>query len=97
MTISSNDIIVLATLVIILSSTIGLFVYLHKQNAPIRTTVVQTIGLMLFVPLVFLLAFTGRIGENTVSTLLGAFVGYVFGKVSLPEEWGGHQEYKPKN
>ena len=90
----SNEVIVIITLAIILICAIALFVYLHKQNAPIRTTVVQMIGIMLFVPLVFLLAFTGKIGENTVSTLLGAFVGYVFGKASLPEEWGGHQEYK---
>jgi len=90
----TNEIIVLVTLAIILISAIALITYLHKQNAPIRTTVVQTIGIMLFVPLVFLLAFTGKIGENTVSALLGAFVGYVFGKSSLPEEWGGHQEYK---
>lgn len=90
----SDGFIVLATLAIILVSTIALLVYLQKQNAPIRTTVVQTIGIMLFVPLLFLLVFTGKIGENTVSTLLGAFVGYVFGKASLPEEWGGSQEYK---
>ena len=92
----SDGFIVLATLAIILVSTIALLVYLHKQNAPIRTTVVQTIGIMLFVPLLFLLVFTGKIGENTVSTLLGAFVGYVFGKTSLPEEWGGSQEYKSR-
>lgn len=90
----SNEVIVIATLAIIMASIIGLFVYLHKQNAPVRTTIVQTIGIMLFVPLLFLLAFTGKISENTVSTLLGAFVGYVFGKASLPEEWGGNQEYK---
>lgn len=85
----SDGFIVLATLAIILVSTMALLVYLHKQNAPVRTTIVQTLGIMLFVPLLFLLVFTGKIGENTVSTLLGAFVGYVFGKASLPEEWGG--------
>lgn len=86
---SSNDYIVLLTLAIIFASTLYLVYYLNKQNAPIRTTVVQTVGIMMFVPLIFLLAFTGKISENTVSTLLGAFAGYVFGKASLKEEWGG--------
>lgn len=83
-----NDFIVILTLLIIFIITIYLIYYLNKQNAPVRTTVLQTVGVMMFVPLVFLLAFTGKIGENTISTLLGAFAGYVFGKVSLDKEWG---------
>jgi len=93
-TMFDNNYIVLTTLAIILISTIALLIYLHKQNAPVRTTIVQIIAIILFVPLVFVLAFTGKVGENTLSTLLGAFVGYVFGKTSLPEEWRGGQASK---
>lgn len=88
------DIIVLGTLVVILVDSLFLFWYLNRQNAPIRTTVVQLMGILLFVPLVFLLSYLNKIDSNTVSVLLGAFVGYVFGKSSLVEEWGGHQEFK---
>lgn len=85
----TNDIIVLSTLLIILIDSVFLLYYLNKQNAPVRTTVVQFLGVILFIPLVFLLSYTGKIDDRTVSTLLGALVGYVFGKTSLKEEWGG--------
>jgi hypothetical protein len=84
------DIIVLGTLGVILVDSLFLFWYLNRQSAPIRTTVVQLMGTLLFVPLVFLLSYLNKIDSNTVSVLLGAFVGYVFGKSSLVEEWGGH-------
>lgn len=85
----TNDIIVLSTLLIILIDSVFLLYYLNRQNAPVRTTVVQFLGVILFIPLVFLLSYTGKIDDRTVSTLLGALVGYVFGKTSLKEEWGG--------
>lgn len=81
------DWIVLGTLLVILIDSLFLFWYLNHQNAPIRTTVVQLVGILLFVPLVFLLSYLNKIDSNTVSVLLGAFVGYVFGKMSLVEEW----------
>lgn len=86
---NANEIIVLSTLLIIFVDSIYLIYYLNRQNAPVRTTVVQFLGVILFIPLVFLLSFTGKIGDNTVSALLGALVGYLFGKTSLKEEWGG--------
>lgn len=87
--ITGEQIIVILTLLVIFAETTYLVYYLNRQNAPVRTTVVHLVGIFLFVPLVFLLAFLGKIGENTVSTLLGAFAGYIFGKISLKEEWGG--------
>lgn len=65
---------------------------LHRQNAPIRTTVVQFIAVVWFIGSVLILSLLQKIDASTVSTLLGAFVGYLFGKVSLREEWGGKSE-----
>jgi len=79
----------LATLVVILATMVLLFLYLKKQNAPMRTTVVQFCGVIIFVPFVFLLAIWDKIDTNTVATLLGTAVGYLFGIKSLKEEWGG--------
>lgn len=83
----SNEVIILSVLGFIAIETVALIIYLHKQNAPVRTTVIQWVGIALFIPFVFLLAYLGKISENVVSTLLGAFVGYVFGKTGLTEEW----------
>lgn len=88
------DWMVLGTLAVILIDSLFLFWYLNRQNAPIRTTVVQLMGVFLFVPLVFLLSYLNKIDSNTVSVLLGAFVGYVFGKSSLVQEWVGYKEHK---
>lgn len=85
--ITSNDLIILCILIFILLETIALIIYLKMEHAPIRTNVVQWTGIVLFIPFVFLLAYIGKIDGNTVSTLLGAFAGYVFGKTSLTEEW----------
>jgi Na+/phosphate symporter len=74
-------------LLIIGGDSIYLIYYLNKQNAPIRTTVVQLIGVLLFVPLVFLLAFWDKIESQVTATVLGAFVGYIFNIISLKEEW----------
>lgn len=75
------------TLIFILLESLILVDYLNKQNAPVRTTVLQWIGVAIFTPFVFLLAYLGKIDSNVTSTLLGAFAGYLFGKVGLSEEW----------
>ena len=64
--------------------------YLNKQNAPVRTTVVQLASSTNFLLIVFLLAFLEKIEGQTVATLLGAYVGYVFGKISAKGEWEQH-------
>lgn len=79
--------ITITLLLIIGSDSIYLIYYLNKQNAPIRTTIIQLIGVLLFVPLVFLLAFWDKIESQVVATVLGAFIGYVFGIIPLKEEW----------
>lgn len=84
---SAEDIITLVTLGIILIIVCYLIYYLNKQNAPLRTTVVQFIGIVLFVPLVFLLAFLNKIDQDVLATLMGAFAGYVFGKSAHQGEW----------
>lgn len=80
-------IIISATLGIILILSLYLIHYLNRQNAPIRTTVIQFIGVILFVPLIFLLAFLNKIDQDVLSTLMGAFAGYVFGKSANKGEW----------
>ena len=45
------------------------------------------IGVILLVPLIFLLSLWDKIESQTVATILGAFVGYVFGHMSIKEEW----------
>ncbi len=84
---SAENIITLVTLGIILIIVCYLIYYLNRQNAPIRTTVVQFIGIVLFVPLVFLLAFLNRIDQDVLATLMGTFAGYVFGKSAHKGEW----------
>lgn len=83
----NENFIVLGALLIILINSLALIYYLNKQNAPIRTTVVQTYGIFVLVPLIFALAVMGKISDNTVAAVLGALVGYIFGKSSLSEEW----------
>jgi len=80
-------IITLLTLSIIAADSIYLICYLNKQNAPIRTTVVQALGVLLLVPLVFLLSFWDKLESQVVATILGAFIGYVFSRIPLKEEW----------
>ncbi len=87
MIIAQDLIIILSVLVFMLIETIALILYLNKQNAPVRTTVIQWVSVTLFIPIVFLLSYFGKINENTVATLLGAFAGYVLGKTGLTEEW----------
>jgi hypothetical protein len=82
-----ENITVWGALVIILIDSLALIFYLNKQNAPVRTTVVQMYGILILVPLVFVLSFAGKINDNTTAAILGALVGYVFGKNSLSEEW----------
>jgi hypothetical protein len=84
-----------ATLAIIAVLNLATIVYLHKQNAPVRTTVVQFWGITMFIPFVFLLAIWAKIDSEVVATLLGAFAGYLFGMKSLAEEWGGKSEENP--
>ncbi|HCM45742.1 MAG: hypothetical protein UV52_C0021G0002 [Parcubacteria group bacterium GW2011_GWD1_42_9] len=79
--------ITIVTLLIIGCDSIYLLYYLNRQNAPIRTTVVQLLGVLLLVPLVFLLALWDKIESQVVATVLGAFVGYVFSRIPLKEEW----------
>lgn len=83
----SKFIITIITLVIIGADSLYLLWYLNRQNAPVRTTVVQALGVLLLVPLVFLLAFWDKIESQTVATVLGAFIGYVFSRIPLKEEW----------
>lgn len=82
-----ENIAIIGVLIVILIDSIALIYYLNKQNAPVRTTVVQMYGLLILVPLVFVLAFTGKVGDNTIAAILGALIGYVFGKTGLTEEW----------
>lgn len=84
---SLNDIAVLASIAVMFIDSLALIWYLNRQNAPVRTTVVQFLAIVVLLPLVFVLAFTGKVSENTISTLLGSLVGYIFGKTSLTEEW----------
>jgi len=79
--------ITIITLFIIGGDSIYLIYYLNKQNAPIRTTVVQLVGVLLLVPLVFILALWDKVESQVVATILGAFVGYVFSGVPLKEGW----------
>lgn len=78
---------ILGALIIIFINSLALIYYLNKQNAPVRTTVVQMYGLLILIPLVFVLAFTGKVSDNTLAAILGALIGYVFGKTGLSEEW----------
>jgi len=83
----ADSILVVAILVFIFLETGTLVFYLNKQNAPVRTTVLQWVGVAIFIPFVFLLSYLGKIDSSVTSTLLGGFAGYVFGKVGLSEEW----------
>ena len=80
--------VILITLGIVLAFSLILIWYLNKQNAPVRTTVLQLAGSTTFLLITFLLAYLNRIDGQTTATLLGAYVGYVFGKVSSKGEWG---------
>lgn len=79
--------IIISVLVFVFLETGILVLYLNKQNAPVRTTVLQWIALAIFIPFIFLLSYLDKIDSNVTSTLLGGFAGYVFGKVGLSEEW----------
>lgn len=81
-------IVILFTLIEILIFSLILIQYLVKQNAPVRTTVVQLSSSVIFLLIVFLLAYLNKINAGPISTLLGAYVGYVFGKASAKGEWG---------
>lgn len=83
-----NDLIIIAVLFLILVFSLMLVFYLHKQNAPLRTSVMQFGSSIVFLLIVFLLAYINKIGDQTLATLLGAYVGYVFGKVASKGEWG---------
>ena len=89
-------VVIVLTLVIIAAIAVYLIHYLNKQNAPIRTTVVQLLTLLLIVPLVFLLAYLDKIDSHSISVILGAIIGYVFSKVPLKEEWGGNSNKQSK-
>lgn len=64
-----------------------LFRYLNAQNAPIRTTVVIVMGLVVFLPIVLVLALFNSINEP-VAALLGTYVGYLLSMASNKGEWG---------
>lgn len=85
---NQNLIIILTAFGLILSFSLILIWYLNKQNAPVRTTVVQLASSVNFLLIMFLLAYLNKIDGQTVATLLGAYVGYVFGKISAKGEWG---------
>lgn len=80
-------IVILVTLGIILIFSLVLIGYLNKQNAPIRTTALQLGGSTTFLLIAFMLAYLDKIDAQTIATLLGAYVGYVFGKISSKGEW----------
>lgn len=84
----NQQLIILVTLGIILIFSLILVWYLNKQNAPVRTTVLQLAGSTTFLLIVFLLSYLDKLENQTLATLLGAYVGYVFGKISSKEEWG---------
>jgi len=85
---SHDFLVIIVTLGIVLVFSLFLVWYLNKQNAPVRTTVLQLAGSTTFLLIVFLLSYLNRIDGETVATLLGAYVGYVFGKISSKGEWG---------
>ena len=87
MTTDPRFVITIVTLGIIVFDSGYLIWYLNRQNAPVRTNVVKMIGVILLVPLIFLLSLWDKIESQTVATILGAFVGYVFGHMSIKEEW----------
>lgn len=85
---NQESLIIAITLGIILIFSLILIRYLDKQNAPVRTTVLQLAGSTTFLLITFLLAYLNKIDGQTTATLLGAYVGYVFGKASSKGEWG---------
>jgi hypothetical protein len=78
---------ILFTLMLIFMFFLILIKYLDKQKAPIRTTVLQLASSISFLLIVFLLAYLNKISSQTISTLLGAYAGYIFGKVTNKFEW----------
>lgn len=85
--IDNNVLLIIFILALIILLYFGLIYYLLKQNAPIRTTVIQWVGILIFIPFVFLLSYFNKVSDTTIATLLGAFIGYLFGKTGLTEEW----------
>lgn len=80
-------IVVYITLGSVVLNSVLLIFYLNKQNALVRTTVVQYFAIATIIPFIVTLATLNRIGENTIATILGAVVGYIFGKTGLTQEW----------
>jgi len=87
-----NYILVGGVFLITLILTGGTLIYMKKTGAPVRTNVVQLIGLYFFIPLILALSLFDKIDANVISTLLGVFVGYIFGKEALKEEWANTKQ-----
>ena len=69
----------------------GLWVFHRRQNtspAPWGPVSVQTLGTIFFFPTLILLAVYLELPKDAITTILGAFLGYLFGRSSNPGSRG---------